>query len=86
LERCGPPLLAQRRPVPQLAYLLGRSPAAIRVGGTAPAAGVVLVPKPGSRAAADRLAPADAPRPAPAALRDARRLDARGAWTALARC
>jgi hypothetical protein len=86
LEACGPPLLAQRRPVPQVAFLLGRSPAAIRVGGTAPATGITLVPSPGARAAGDRLAPTDAPVPAAQALQGARLLDARGAWTALASC
>jgi hypothetical protein len=82
----GPPLLAQRRPVPQLAFLLDRPAGAIRVGGTAPATGIVLLPRPGSHAAADRLAPTDAPAPAPAALGRARPLDARGAWSALAGC
>jgi hypothetical protein len=79
----APVLLPQQRPVPQVAFLTRH---AIRVGGAAPARGVVLTPSPGSLSATDHLAPADAPAPDPRALRGAHGLATHGAWTALSSC
>jgi hypothetical protein len=79
---CGALALSQQRPVPQVAYLLGRAPAAVRVGGSGPIAGVALVAVPGSAAARDVLAPGDRPAPDPRALAAMRPLAAHRAWTA----
>jgi hypothetical protein len=84
--RSAEPLVAQQRPVPQLAFLLDRPAATIRVGGTAPARGLVFTPNPGSLAIGDRLAPGDRPAPDPAATTAARPLATRGAWTVLSSC
>jgi hypothetical protein len=85
--RCAAdPLLPQRRAAPQVAYLLGRAPGAIRVGGAAPARGLIFTPAPGSRAIRDRLAPTDQPAPDPRATRSARPLATRGAWAVMSSC
>lgn len=78
-----PVLLPQQRPAPQVAFLTHHP---IRVGGTAPARGLVLTPQPGSLSATDHLAPTDAPVPDPRARSSAQPLDARGAWAALSAC
>ncbi|WP_027008386.1 hypothetical protein [Conexibacter woesei] len=81
----APVLLAQQRPVPQVAFLLAQD-RPIRVGGSAPARGVILTPRRGSLAFTDHLAPTDAPAPDPRAVNSARPLDTRGAWAALSTC
>jgi hypothetical protein len=74
IARCGA-RAARQRAAPQLAYFSGRAPAAA-------AGAVLLVPRPGSLAERDHLAPTDGAAPPPAA----HLLRVHGAWTASAAC